>query len=182
MSFLPPTGRWTATGTLAAAATVGYLSHPTIWLIGPFEWLSRILAAADQESTYDATNTDGDGGASWGILQFSADTFAAVMSGDRLSAWDSGLAAAASVSVAILSGGWWGLYIPIIGHAYQRYLWTHGSATAPSLSEALSTTTAEARSWSSYVGWRAMLMLIEIPVLAILFAGGLGSFIRRRHG
>ena len=168
--FLSPS-KWPTLVALALGAFVGWLMAPGIWLaFGPFRWLAFVLAASDQESSYNPAAAGDDGG-SVGVLQFAASTWQVVSGGsddaDRTSAFLSGYYAPRMVEAAFDADSRWFWYLacPVLGYAAFRHLWTHGYGSADSLADAWSETSAEAASWSAFLAWRGLSL---IPVLALL--------------
>lgn len=164
--------------SLALGALSGWIIHPVLWPVGPFCWVARILATAETESGFSPTAA-GDDGASVGPLQFKADTWVSVSAAPlsaRTEGYASGVAAASYVSLAIATNWRYMLvYVPFFGSIYMREIWRAGSGSTPSWSEAWSLT--ESRFFPAYLFWRALGLIVEVPLLPLLLVAAA----RRRH-
>jgi len=161
-----------AVAQLLAGATLGWVTHPLLWIAQPLPiWLANIAATAAQESAYDSEAL-GDGGSSYGLLQFNAPV-AAEMFGPSwptavLSPWRQGYAAARYVQGALTENvRWWLILVPVYGFAMLRWMWTSGrsdaSAKAALSGDGASGDTAwsrfreEERSGAAYVLWTVLI-------------------------
>jgi len=126
---IPSSSReWATALALWAGGLAGWVVHPSIWLcFGPLRWLAFLSVTAASESSW-VRDASGDGGKSFGVLQFS---LAHTPRETSQSPFRSGYAAAGFVSAAVLqSPWWWTLALPVAGFGVGRYLWTHGVSAA----------------------------------------------------
>ena len=120
---------------------LGWLAHPTLWLLGgPFRWLSLLIATEQQESGLNpgAFNPERTGSA--GLLQFQTTTWnqvapsawakatsAFTSSDPRRDPGKQGYVGAAYIAYAVGADYRWLLIaLPIIGPIYLRALWRYG--------------------------------------------------------
>jgi len=164
---------------LHVGALVGWLTHPTLWLIySPARWLLYVGVTASQESGGVLTAT-GDGGASVGLLQFKDTTWTAILPDvpleKRLDPYWQGYAAGVYVQTALLTRWkWWpALAIPVWGMGAMRRLWRSGIASADgafSWADTGAPAYAGGRVWPTYLRWVLLALVVNV-VLYMSFLG-----------
>lgn len=160
---------------LLAGGFIGWIFHPVIWLVaGPFRWSALLYMTAAQESGFNAANTSGDNGDSWGMVQFNVNSWPDLTGRaleDRLSPFLSGYYSARYVANGLYtSWSWWSLGLPIYGAAVMRYMWTHGisaSSADKAGTEAYDIFVGEGKSYSAFLFSRS---LTALPALGACFA------------
>lgn len=125
-----------------AGFMVGWLVHPSLWLIGgPFRWASLLLGTYMQEGGLSTSAFNPEKTGSGGFGQFQTDTWNEVAperwatassafgsSDPRRDAWKTGYVSASYVAAAIGSDlRWWLCALPLVGFLYLRWLWRAGT-------------------------------------------------------
>ena len=177
------TTQWKTALGLAAGALAGFVVSPLLWpafLFNPFLFMFSVLGMAAQESTWNDAAT-GDGGNSYGALQFNVGSWPGLTGLDMeraRSAVLAGFFAARYVADALrASWGWWLIMVPVYGHALMRWMWTHGTSASAAKSgrtDAWAAAGAESHTWP---GYRGLLVVFAVPVLA--WSAALWKLLRR---
>ncbi len=156
-------GEWLRLGLYLAGGLVGSVYRPLTWPIGPLRWLAYLTMTASQESVY-GSYPDGDGGGSRGIAHFQEATATGLgyASTSRDSPFTSGLMSAAYVQRAVWYDPfrWGAVYLPVIGAAQLRRLWTGGYDASGNLATAWASFVSEGRSLGTYVGVRILTLAV----------------------
>lgn len=174
---------------LYAGFVLGWLAHPTLWLVGgPFRWFSLLLGTAQQESGLNPNALNPERTTSLGMAQFQASTWnsiapsswatassAASSDDPRRDPWKTGYVSAAYVAYSIGADYRWLLCaMPIIGFVYLRALWRYGTGGFTAGRGALGllseeweyTKTNEMRGLKWFFGSRALTILPLVAALA----------------
>lgn len=176
------TATWWASIQLIFWSLLSWLLHPLVWVVaGPFRWIALMQMTAAQESSYNP-DAVGDDGRSVGMLQFYDSTWTSLEMGDlsrRTSIAWSAWAAGKYTQGALLNGwGWvWRLFLPYVGAAYMRVLWTNGvtGGLEKSFDDVWDQFTGEGNAQPAWNTWRLITLVILIPTARCLGLGPWGS-------
>ena len=122
--------QWATVAGIIGGGLLGWLVNPIIWVVvGPFRWVSMLLASSAVESLYGQED-NGDDGTSVGPLQWNDGTWPTVTSRpltDRSSAFWSAYYAGEYLENGLMSSWrWWLIAVPFWGFGAFRWLWTGG--------------------------------------------------------